>query len=248
MGFWSIAAPILAGAASDLIGGHSARSAQRRANQTNIALQRQQQTWEERMSNTAWQRGTKDMLAAGLNPMLAYSQGGASTPNVSAATVIPEDAMARSISSAGAKAMQAMSMQQQLANIDLTKATAEKTRAEAITAAATSARATETVHYNIERAKKEIEKLIADYQLTDAQRRQVQDMLPELIANAQSQRRLQDAQQYSAQSSGRLAELQQPQAEAEAELWKKLQDAGAGAKWGTAFMRDVFTIIRSLTR
>lgn len=102
---------LLAGIAGDLIGGLFGSSAQKRANRTNIMLTRENRDWMERMSNTEWQRGVADMKAAGLNPMLGFSQGGASTPSSSAATVIPEDAIGRAASSAGSKAMQALALE-----------------------------------------------------------------------------------------------------------------------------------------
>lgn len=42
--------------------------------------------WQEYMSNTSYQRAVDDMKAAGINPLLAYSNGGASTPSGASAS------------------------------------------------------------------------------------------------------------------------------------------------------------------
>lgn len=85
-------------------------------NAANREMAQNQTDFQERMSNTAYQRAVRDMRAAGINPMLAFSKGGASTPTGSLVQATKSD-VGDIIQRGASNALQARQIDNQLKEI-----------------------------------------------------------------------------------------------------------------------------------
>jgi hypothetical protein len=105
------------------IGGILSNKGQEDANKENVEIARENRAFQERMSNSAYQRAVEDMKKAGINPMLVTQVGGASSPTGNMPTV------QNSLGAGVASAQQAMATYRELQAIDQTKATTQQIKA-----------------------------------------------------------------------------------------------------------------------
>lgn len=91
-------------------------------NDANLNAMLVQQEYQTKMSNTAYQRSTADMKAAGINPMMAVQQGGASTPSASAIAAqqvrVESEQRGEALKAAAQSAMEIMRLDRELKQSD----------------------------------------------------------------------------------------------------------------------------------
>lgn len=160
-GWWQLAAAAL-GAAADVYSANSAQSGARQQNKMNLQIAREQMGFQREMSSTAYQRAVGDLKAAGLNPMLAAMNGGASTPPGASAHMVNENAeSSRILSNAVPKAINtAMGV----ATVDQVKAQTQKTSAETRKTTAEARAIEDTLPFTAQNAKVASEKLKLEFE------------------------------------------------------------------------------------
>jgi len=159
------------------------------ANAASAEQAQRQMNFQERMRSTQYQTAIEDMQKAGLNPMLAYSQGGAGTPS-GAMGQVSTAKVGNAIGSA-LQGYQAMAMNN--ADLDLKDATTKGTTAQTIKTEAETIKTAADIGYILENTKlnqqqqknleealskitAEIAQLRASERLTTAQTKNVKEL------------------------------------------------------------------------
>lgn len=147
MGIFAAAAPFVAPVVSGVgayLSGRDQREADREAAEKAMqfaqASAREQMAFQERMSGTAYQRSTADMKKAGINPMLAYMQGGASSPVGSSASGTAISTLVKKFDANVSSAIDSVRLRQEIAE-SRSRMNSQEAQAEMSRAAAESERA-----------------------------------------------------------------------------------------------------------
>lgn len=269
----------IAGGAATYFGGQQANEANAQQAQLNRDFQAQwaqkqmdfqaaqnqkQMEFQQEMSNTQYQRATKDMESAGLNPMLGYSQGGAgniggstsSGAGVSGAQAQASNALGQGVSTA----MQAMTTMETVKNLmaqnEQIHAQTENTDAD------TAVMRDRVLNMEEERLSMRVQRGLATAQEREAWERisnlralrgslQAQSAVDQASIEADKKKRVAEAQGAAEDTTGqqwrnKLMQSQSSGAEAEARMYERF--GGDFIPYGSSAKQTADILERIITR
>lgn len=165
------------------------------ANAANAAMAREQMAFQERMRSTQYQTAVEDMRKAGLNPALAYQQGGAGTP--SGATAQHQNVMQQLPSTAADVVQAIQTIRRNAAEIENIQAKTDS-----------------------ERVQRQI--LHTSWLQNLLRYRVDQETLPALLARITAESRMSESNASEAAHTAELARLRIPEARALAQFYNSL--------------------------
>lgn len=214
---------------SDLWSADKGASSAAKANATNVKLARENRDWQTQMDNTAVQRRVRDIVAAGGNPALAFTNGGAAaTPAVASPTVEPTF---RPEWTKGAGA-QALLLKAQLANLNANTAnTAAMARKNAV-----EAKVTET--FGMEGGRADIQ---TKWQRSEQERLKKYIMENQMFTSAAERKRAEESVEPMIQKLKQEAEMGRLDMESAQRIAKEF---GLSTGPTSTFMRMIIDILR----
>lgn len=191
----------------------------------------QQMDFQREMSGTSYQRAIADLQQAGLNPMLAYSQGGSSTPggasgsssmgsSSSASGPSASGTMANLENELGPVSFSALAAARGIADIEKTAAETDEVKAR------TATERQRPEHVKADTALKSVEynRVLADIDKVQALTIQEQERAKQIAKQLAVEYDVKVAEEFARRLSNQHEDLNLEEAKAQAEAWAKHGD------------------------